>query len=75
MNSQNLLCIFKKTKKLDPYQEHILMWLKEYPDVTSAQRYDWLQEKLDVTSVAEFIYPILRFKYVKWIDRPLVLLT
>lgn len=42
-----------RTKKLDPYQEHILIWLKEYPDVTSAQIYDWLQEKLDVTSVAE----------------------
>jgi len=29
------------------------MWLKEYPDMTSAQVYDWLQERLNVTSVAE----------------------
>lgn len=42
-----------RTKKLDPYQEYILMWLKEHPDVTSAQVHDWLQEKLDVTTVAE----------------------
>lgn len=42
-----------REKKLDPYQDHILMWLKEHPDVTSAQVHDWLQEKLNVTSVAE----------------------
>lgn len=42
-----------RTKKLDPYQENILMWLKEHPDVTSAQVHDWLQERLDVTTVAE----------------------
>lgn len=27
--------------------------LKEYPDMTSAQVHDWLQERLDVTAVAE----------------------
>ena len=35
------------TKKLGPYEGDILMWLKEYPDVTSI---DWLQERLDVTA-------------------------
>ncbi|WP_244275441.1 hypothetical protein [Oceanobacillus kimchii] len=33
-----------RTNKLDPYQDYILMWLKEYPDVTSAQIHDWLQD-------------------------------
>ena len=42
-----------RTKKLDPYQEDILNWLKEHPDMTGAQVYDWLQEKKHVTSVAE----------------------
>ena len=42
-----------RTKKLDPYQSEILTWLKEHPDVTSAQIYDWLQDKFEVQSVAE----------------------
>ncbi|WP_240378207.1 IS21 family transposase [Bacillus piscicola] len=42
-----------RTKKLDPYQRYIVTWLKEHPDMTSAQIYDWLQERLDVQSVAE----------------------
>lgn len=42
-----------RTKKLDPYQSEILAWLKEYPDATSAQIYDWLQDKFDIQSVAE----------------------
>src|SRR5699024_1899252 len=43
----------KRANKLDPYRDYILMWLKEHPDITSAQVYDWLQEKFKVTSVAE----------------------
>jgi len=42
-----------RSKKLDPYRNDILMWLKEHPDMTGAQVYDWLQERLNVTSVAE----------------------
>jgi len=42
-----------RAKKLDPYRDYILMWLKEHPDMTSAQVYDWLQERFEVTSVAE----------------------
>ena len=42
-----------RTKKLDPYQHEILTWLKAYPDATSAQIYDWLQDQCDVQSVAE----------------------
>ncbi|WP_347548681.1 IS21 family transposase (plasmid) [Pseudalkalibacillus hwajinpoensis] len=40
-------------KKLDPYQIHIMEWLKEHPDLTSAQIYDWLEEKLKVKDVSE----------------------
>lgn len=42
-----------RTKKLDPYQNYILTWLKEHPDMTSSQIHDWLQDRLDVQSVAE----------------------
>lgn len=42
-----------RTRKLDPYQSEMLTWLKEHPDVTSAQIYDWLQDKFDIQSVAE----------------------
>lgn len=42
-----------RSKKLDPYQDDILAWLKEHPDLTSAQIYDWLQEKYNIKSVAE----------------------
>lgn len=34
-------------KKPDIYQEEILTWLKQYPDMTSAQIYDWLEEKYE----------------------------
>ncbi len=42
-----------RTKKLDPYKDDIMIWLKEHPDMSSSQIYDWLQDKLDVKSVAE----------------------
>lgn len=48
-----IVSLQNRSKKLDPYHDHILMWLKEHPDVTSAQIYDWLQEKLDVEAVSE----------------------
>src|SRR5699024_9124392 len=51
--SEFIASLQKRQKKLDPYQEYILAWLKEHPDMTSAQIHDWLQEKLDVHSVAE----------------------
>ncbi len=35
-----------RTKKLDPFREEILGWLKEHPDLTGAQVFDWLEEKL-----------------------------
>lgn len=42
-----------REKKLDPYRDHILSWLKEHNDLSSAQVYDWLQEKLRVKNITE----------------------
>ena len=35
----------ERTKKADKYYDDILGWLKQYPSMTSAQIYDWLEEK------------------------------
>ncbi|MDW0116297.1 hypothetical protein QTL97_05080 [Sporosarcina thermotolerans] len=40
-------------KKLDPFREKILEWLKEHPDLSGAQVFDWLEEKLEFSSVSE----------------------
>ena len=42
-----------RSKKLDPYHQDIVKWLKEHPDLTGAQILDWLQDKLKVTDVSE----------------------
>lgn len=42
-----------RSKKLDPFQEEILGWLKQHPDLSGAQVLDWLGEKLNVSSVSE----------------------
>jgi transposase len=42
-----------RSKKLDPFREDILGWLKEHPDLSGAQIFDWLEEKLDVSAVTE----------------------
>lgn len=34
-----------RTKKPDIFQTEILAWLKQYPEMTAAQVYDWLEEK------------------------------
>jgi transposase len=41
------------SKKLVPYHETIVGWLKEHPDLSGAQVLDWLEERLSVTSVSE----------------------
>lgn len=33
-----------RVKKPDIYQERILSWLKEHPDISTSQIYDWLEE-------------------------------
>ena len=42
-----------REKKLDLYHKEILSWLREYPDLTGAQVYDWLEEKFDYKEVSE----------------------
>lgn len=42
-----------RRRKLDPHRELILSWLKEHPDMTSAQVYDWLKEKYHDLKVGE----------------------
>lgn len=44
-----LLTLQTRKKKLDPYRDIILGWLKNFPDLSSAQVYDWLKEKQDVS--------------------------
>ena len=34
-----------RQKKLDHKREKILSWLKEYPDLSGAQVFDWLKER------------------------------
>ncbi|WP_152966817.1 IS21 family transposase, partial [Sporosarcina globispora] len=34
-----------RKRKLDPYQNQLLTWLKEHPDLSSAQIEDWLKER------------------------------
>jgi transposase len=42
-----------RKKKLDDYKSKILSWLKEYPDLSTAQVYDWLQEQHTEIDVCE----------------------
>jgi transposase len=42
-----------RAKKLDPYRDLILSWLKEHPDMSAAQVQDWLQEKYEGFKVGE----------------------
>jgi len=42
-----------RSKKLDPYKELILSWLREHPDMSAAQVEDWLKEKYEDLEVGE----------------------
>jgi len=42
-----------RKKKLDDYKELILSWLREHPDMSAAQVFDWLTEKYNGLQVAE----------------------
>ncbi len=42
-----------REKKSEPFHDQILEWLREYPDLTGAQVYDWLEEKCNFKEVAE----------------------
>lgn len=42
-----------RSKKLDPYKELVLSWLREHPDMSAAQVQDWLQERYEDFEVGE----------------------
>ena len=42
-----------RKKKLDAYQDWIVNWLREYPSLSGAQVYDWLQEHFPKIEVGE----------------------
>ncbi|ALX47624.1 IS21 family transposase [Lentibacillus amyloliquefaciens] len=42
-----------RKRKLDPYQDHILGWLKEHPDLSASQISDWLEERCSFTDVGD----------------------
>lgn len=42
-----------RTKKLDPYKDKILSWLKENPDMSAAQVEDWLRERYSSLEISE----------------------
>lgn len=42
-----------RTRKLDGYHHLILSWLQEYPDLSSSQILDWLQERYEDIQVGE----------------------
>lgn len=43
----------KGKKRLDPYRDWIVNWLKEYPSLSGAQIHDWLKEKFKELKVGE----------------------
>ncbi|HLV49519.1 MAG TPA: IS21 family transposase [Erysipelothrix sp.] len=42
-----------RKRKLDPYREYILNWLKEHPDLSASQIADWLEERCSFKDVGE----------------------
>lgn len=42
-----------RKKKLDPYRDWIVIWLKEFTSRSGAQVYDWLQERFPDINVGE----------------------
>ena len=42
-----------RKRKLDPYREHILGWLKEHPDLSASQISDWLEERCSFKNVGD----------------------
>ena len=42
---QEMLTQRQRKKKPDIYREEIITWIKQYPAMTAAQVYDWLEEK------------------------------
>lgn len=51
----NEVDIGKRKKILDPYRDWIVNWLKEYPSLSGAQIFDWLQERFPNIKIGESI--------------------
>jgi transposase len=51
--SEWLLTLANRAKKLDQYQDRIIQWLQEHPDLTGAQVHDWLKEHYEGFAVGE----------------------
>src|SRR5690625_2081825 len=43
----------RRKRKLDPYNDLVLSWLQEHPDMSAAQVLDWLLERYEELKVAE----------------------
>lgn len=43
----------KRSRKPGPYKDEILSWLMEFPDLSAAQVFDWLEEKYKTLSFSE----------------------
>lgn len=48
-----IVSIGNRGKKLDPYHDLILSWLREHPDLSGAQVHDWLKERYEEINVGE----------------------
>lgn len=42
-----------RRRKLDPYRDYILDWLKEHPDLSASQITDWLEERCSFKNVGD----------------------
>ena len=48
------LCgIKERSKKPEPFEEDIMCWLKEFPDISAAQVFDWLEERFKTLPFSE----------------------
>lgn len=48
------LCgIQERSKKPEPFEEDILCWLKEFPDISASQIFDWLEERFKTLPFSE----------------------
>jgi transposase len=55
----------QRCKKPDVYHDDILTWIKQYPEMTAAQVYDWLEEKYLKLGFNESTVR----NYVRWIRK------
>lgn len=51
--NKRLKAMQQRSKKPDKYHDKILSWLLEYPDLSAAQIYDWLEEQYKELNFSE----------------------